>query len=137
MGSRKYPSGATVFTIRFGVTSLERGLVAADDINGAGGPGLEYRRPAVAPSVDRPLAASPPFSAVRVCLRASSTALMKCEGRNPAQRSHNRCQAGQDPALPPGLTVGAQCRLAAFLVQPGSCSGVDTRSTVQVARDAT
>ena len=42
---------------RFGVTSVQRGLVAADDITGVGVPGLEYRRPDVAPPVDRPLAA--------------------------------------------------------------------------------
>ena len=42
---------------RFGVTSVQRGLVAADDITGVGVAGLEYGRPEVAPSVDRQLAA--------------------------------------------------------------------------------
>ena len=42
---------------RFCVTSVQRGLVAADDITGVGVPGLVYGRPDVAPSVDRPLAA--------------------------------------------------------------------------------
>ena len=42
---------------RFGVTGVQRGLVAADDVTGAGRPGLEDRRPDVAPPVDRPLAA--------------------------------------------------------------------------------
>ena len=42
---------------RFHVTGLERGLVAAHDVTGAGGPWPQYGRPDVAPSVDRPLAA--------------------------------------------------------------------------------
>src|SRR5437763_6115002 len=41
---------------RVGVTGLQRGLVAADDIAGVGGPRLEDGRPQVAPPVDRPLA---------------------------------------------------------------------------------
>jgi hypothetical protein len=43
-----------------GVTGGHRGLVAADHITGAGGPGLKYRRPDVTPLVDRPLAAVGP-----------------------------------------------------------------------------
>jgi hypothetical protein len=42
---------------RFGVTSLQRGLVAADDITRVGVPGPEYRRSEVATTIDRPLAA--------------------------------------------------------------------------------
>jgi len=42
---------------RLGIAGRQRGLVAADDIAGAGGSGLENRRPQVAPPVDRPLAA--------------------------------------------------------------------------------
>ncbi len=42
---------------RVDVTSIQRGLVAADDITGVGLPGLEYGRPDVAPLVERPLAA--------------------------------------------------------------------------------
>ncbi len=42
---------------RFGVTSVQRGLVAADDITGVGVPGLEHGQPDLAPSVDRPLTA--------------------------------------------------------------------------------
>ncbi len=42
---------------RFGVTSVQRGLVAADDITGAGVPGHEYGRPDVVASGCRPLAA--------------------------------------------------------------------------------
>src|SRR6185295_1742288 len=40
---------------RVDVTRLQRGVVAADDIAGKSGPGPEYRRPEMAPSVDRPL----------------------------------------------------------------------------------
>jgi len=42
---------------RFGVTSGQRGLVAADHITRAGGPGPEDGRPQVPPPVHRPLAA--------------------------------------------------------------------------------
>src|SRR5580704_12654164 len=42
---------------RFGVTGVERGLVAADDIIEVNLPGLQYGGPEVMPSVDRPLAA--------------------------------------------------------------------------------
>src|SRR4051812_44047387 len=42
---------------RVGVTSVQRVMVAPDDITGVGMPGPEYGRPDLAPSVDRPLAA--------------------------------------------------------------------------------
>jgi hypothetical protein len=52
--------GLTVIPVRLegahdclGVTSGQRGLIAADDITGMGGPGLEDGRPQVALSVDR------------------------------------------------------------------------------------
>jgi hypothetical protein len=41
---------------RLGVPSGQRGLVAADDVPGVGGPALENGRPEVALSVDRPSA---------------------------------------------------------------------------------
>ena len=58
------PAGLAVIPVRregahdrLGVTSVQRRLVAADDITGAGGPGLEDGGPQAAPPVDRPYGA--------------------------------------------------------------------------------
>ena len=56
-GLAEVPVGREGAHYRFRVTSVQRGLVAAHDVSGAGEPGLEDGRPEVAPSVDRPLAA--------------------------------------------------------------------------------
>lgn len=98
---------------RFGVTSGQRGLVAADHIAGVGLPGLEDGRPDMTPLVDRPLAAAGATGSARPAARGlAARQLHRADESLETTASHTSCS----------LTGAGECLQAAALCPPATSS---------------